>query len=120
MANSNPFGEVYHTKLKNQQNFIDYLLNNHGIESRVIQECEWDALTKDSDYKLKAKKNPFYPNERNSQAIRDFLQTHFIQKPPTRLSPRRALRGGKIEVYGLKWESYNNELEDLFNYDVNR
>lgn len=61
----------------------------------------------------------FSREETDPTKILPFLQSKFVPKPRIRLNPRSALRGGKVEVYALRWRLRDHNSERLFFYDVN-
>lgn len=81
--------------------FFDKLtsIQDQFNEITVMWQCEW----------RKAKEE--------DQHLKHFLENVYIPWPSHHLSPREAVRGARIETFGLKWTSKLNSDEKLFFVD---
>ena len=77
----------------------------------VIWECEWDRL---KNYPLED-----VPQHLVAQAkkVRLFMTEVYKDRPLSRLAPREAMRGGKVEAFGFGWEAKNNPNERMLAID---
>ena len=62
-----------------------------NFNSNFLFQCEWD--------KLKSGDNCSGEEKAKSKRVQKFLRKYYKKRPLTRLCPRTALRGGKVEAY---------------------
>ena len=57
--------------------------------------------------------------EDESKKVREFIQLHYKERPRERLAPRVALRGGKVECFGVKFEAKDDPTFRIVLLDYN-
>lgn len=92
------FGQSF--KSLNQE-FEKKLLSLDGLfnQINVVWQCEWKR------------------EKKNNKDLIDFLQRSYVPWPSHHISPREAVRGARIETFGLKWTDQLNPNENLFYVD---
>jgi len=73
-------------------------IRDQFVNVTVIWQCEWKK------------------EKKTNQDLRDFLQKIYVPWPTHHLSPREAVRGARIETFGLRWTGADSE-EKLYYID---
>ena len=97
--NKSYFGRSFDEVRKEFFEKLDYVaLNFSHLKINVIWQCEW---------RLKKKCDSF---------VQNFLK-NYIPWPSHHISPREAVRGARVEVFGLRWTQDDHQDEKLYYID---
>ena len=74
-------------------------------------QCQWKRLSSGV--------NLLPGEEEESKQIVTFLKHHYKDRPNERLAPRVALRGGKVECFGVKFDASEEPGFSIIHLDYN-
>ena len=89
------------------------LRERHGVKKiEIVWECEWERLKRGEKGQSKFREILDYP-------VLEHVQSLASRRPLERLSPRVALRGGRVDTFQFLWLKRDNPRRNLYYIDYN-
>ena len=86
-------------------------LRKHELEIAVIWECEWKTFVERAEAKEL--------RSAGAKLYRRLLEKDIMARPKSRLIPREALRGGRVDAINLFWSKPYDPKHTLEYLDYN-